>query len=370
MNSGMRCFFLGVSWNESAVSAHFRALGTELVQRGHRVVFIVDGQRKQVENHADNPAIFTWPSKRPVKVQDARFLARLIRTYRPDCVIGNFGSVNMMTLVGRTLHVPARVAWHHTLSGQIDIDTALSARQVQALRLRKRAIYGLATHVVANSRATERDVQSTFGVPAAKCKILPILISDPCLDSQELPLRQKYKIVCVGALLSAKGQDVLLQAVPQLIARYPATCVEFIGDGPMRDHYLQMAEALRIADHCQFPGFLSNQEVLRRMAAATVVVVPSHAEAFGIVNIEALSVGTPIVASNVGGIRDIVRDGVDGYLVPPADPASLADALAKVLDGGPGYEAMRRSARDRFLQEYEISRGVGVQADWYESLSG
>jgi glycosyltransferase involved in cell wall biosynthesis len=111
-------------------------------------------------------------------------------------------------------------------------------------------------------------------------------------------------------------------------------------------------------------------EVLRKMAAAMATVVPSRSEAFGLVNIESMAVGTPVVGSAVGGIVEIVRDGKDGFLVPPDDPSALATRLETVLTHPQLRRELSRRARERFLAEFEQSRSVREQADWQEALFG
>lgn len=104
------------------------------------------------------------------------------------------------------------------------------------------------------------------------------------------------------------------------------------------------------------------------MATASVCVVPSRSEAFGRVNIEAMAAGTPVVASGVGGIPEIVRDGQDGFLVPPDNPQALADKLRLILSDPALRAAMGQSARQRFLDCFEQQANVARQADWFEAL--
>src|SRR5205807_10312646 len=133
----------------------------------------------------------------------------------------------------------------------------------------------------------------------------------------------------LGALLPAKGQEDLLRAAA-LIGDLDFT-LELIGDGPTRPRLERAAEELGLAGRCTFAGARPNREVLPRVAAAAIAVVPSRAEAFGLVNIEAMAVATPVVATRVGGIPEIIRDGVDGFLVPPGDPPAIAARLRQLL---------------------------------------
>lgn len=363
------CYFIGVSWGDSAVADHFRALGCGLAARGHQVVFLIDGRRTQDEDHRSNPAVYTWPSRRPTRPRDFIFLRNLIHRYRPDCLIANFGAVNTMILVGRALGVPVRVPWHHTTSDQLDIDAGLSPRMLRFLRWRKRVVLARASHVVAISAATAHDLRDVFGVPAEKTPIWPLLLADPYADIQAAAsTRDEWHILCPGRVMWMKGQDVLINALPSLAERFPRLRVSFIGSGPQLEAFATLARERGVAGRCAFVGQVTHGEVLRRMAEAALVVVPSRAEALGLVNIESLAVGTPVVASRVGGIGDAVRDGLDGLLVPPDDPAALAEAIGRLLADPATRQRMGHAARQGFLERFELQANIGRQVEWYEKL--
>jgi glycosyltransferase involved in cell wall biosynthesis len=369
MATKQHCFFIGTGWwgDGAAVPAHFRALAEALAGRGHRVVLLVDGQRQAAADHAGNPAIYTWPSPRPTQLRDARFLYHLIRRYDPHCLIANFGAVNLMMLLGWLTGRPCRVAWYHTLSTQIDRDSHLPPWQMKLLRLRKRLFYQAATHIAANSEAAARDVQQVFGVEAAKCRVIYNALVDP------MPAhiaKETNKIICVGRLYPSKGQDVLLRAAALLKEVLPGLSLEFAGGGPAEGEYQALAQALGIAGRCVWRGNLPHAQVLQRMAAAAVTVVPSRNEAFGLVNIESLAVGTPVVASAVGGITELVRDGLDGFLMPPDEPEALAEKLKQLLLDAGLRERMGHNARERFLACFEQTGAIAQQVAWLEEIVG
>ncbi len=353
------------------VANHFKALGRELAARGHQVVFLVDGRKVEAEAHDANPAIYTWPSPRPTGARDGLFLRRLVKRYRPDCLIANFGAVNTMIMVGRATGVPVRVAWYHTVSGTIDLNTDLPSWRVRLLRRRKRLVYDLATHVVAVSAAAAADAQRLYGIADDKLHMWRLLLRDPQGDATLAAgiARDDWRVLCVGGLLPAKGQDVLLRALPPLMARWPRLRVDFVGAGPRREEYEALARSLGVAERCCFTGAVPHREVLARMAAAAVVVVPSRAEALAVVNVEALAMGTPVVSSRVGGIVEAVRDGIDGFLVPADDPAALGERIGRLLGDPAARREMGATARQGFLENLELTANIGQQVGWYEQLA-
>ena len=363
-----QCYFIGTSLGDNPVPDHFMALAKELVRRGHRVVILAPHRRLELENHRGNPAIYMWPSERPTKLRDALFLFRLIREWRPACLIANFAAVNIMTVAGWLAGVPARVVWYHTISGQLAQDSLAPPWKTKLLNARKRLVYHAATHIVANSAATAADVQGVYAVPKSKCRMFFNSLADPMIESQRTASPMNGKLICVGRLFPSKGQDVLIRALAILKSKLDAVRVEFVGEGPSLGAYQKLARELGVESECVFAGRVEHGEVLKKMAASVATVVPSRSEAFGLVNIESMAMGTPVVASAVGGIVEIVRDGMDGFLVPPDDPPALALKLLTLLSNSELRQKMSRQARERFLAVFEQLRSVREQADWHEAL--
>ena len=361
------CFLIGAGWAGSAVGQYYRALGRELAARGHRVLFLVDGRRTHLAEPATNPAIHVWPSARPTRPADFRFAHRLIARHRPDGIIAAFGAVNTLILTAWLNRVPVRVAWYTTVSQNADLEPGLSGWQLAWLRRRKQWVYTTSSHVAAVSDAAADDLGRVFGVPPAKRAVWRRLLADPVPGLAAEP-RASQRIVCAGRLISIKGQDILIRALPALAQRFPDVQLELLGDGAQAETYRQLAAELGVADRVCFAGQVTHGRVLERMAAAAVVVVPSRAEALGAVNIEALAVSTPVVAANVGGIGEVVRDGIDGYLVPPDDVAALSERVGRLLADPAQRAAFGDNARRGFLERFELDAGIARHAQWYEEL--
>lgn len=347
----------------SAVAVQFTELARALVSRGHEVTFVTPGHTPPTLEGV-GAAIVCWPSKRPTRLADGRLAFGLMRRLNPTCVIASFASINWLMVTSWTARVPMRVAWYHTLSSAINLDCAASSKRTRFLKRAKSSLlYGLTTHVVAVSEAGRRDVIQACGVKPSKCHVLLNAIADPGLYEQEVP---QAKIVCAGRLDPCKGQDVLIRAFARVAERFPDVQLELLGSGRLEADCRALATSLGIGARCSLPGEVPRSMALQEMARARICVVPSRSEAFGMAVVEAMAVGAPIIATNVGGIPEVVRNGQDGVLVPPDDPLALAATLERLLAAPVLRTELGRRARTRFLNDFEVGGVVKRQADWLE----
>jgi glycosyltransferase involved in cell wall biosynthesis len=151
------------------------------------------------------------------------------------------------------------------------------------------------------------------------------------------PAGAPFTLLFVGRLVERKGVAVLLEAVRLLHPRRSVR-LRVVGEGPLLEPLRRRAAELGIDRVVDFPGFVDNATLSADFASSDAVVLPAvydakgDTEGLGVVLLEALAVGTPVVASGVGGISDIVRHGDTGLLVPPGDAAALADAIERYMD--------------------------------------
>jgi len=151
-------------------------------------------------------------------------------------------------------------------------------------------------------------------------------------------------ILFVGRIQPLKGIDVLMKALAQVKQQEPKlldnVCVSIIGGAPQPDAEIEQAEferletlrvELGIGDMITFLGAKDQDKLVHYYSAAEMVVMPSHYESFGMVALEAMACGTPIIASDVGGLSFSIEDGFNGYLVPGKDPQALAEKIRMLL---------------------------------------
>jgi D-inositol-3-phosphate glycosyltransferase len=159
-------------------------------------------------------------------------------------------------------------------------------------------------------------------------------------------------LLFVGRIEPLKGVDTLIQAISLLHARQVCVCLVIIGGDPDSSPETQSVEMARIKAMCEaaglndlvtFLGKRSQDTLPYYYSAAETVVVPSHYESFGMVALEAMACGTPVVASQVGGLAFLIQDGVTGFTVPVDEPLALADRLGLLLED----PALRRRLADQ-----------------------
>jgi hypothetical protein len=182
------------------------------------------------------------------------------------------------------------------------------------------------------------------------------------------------QILYVGIMRHVKGIDVLLRALRRLVERRPAARLVLVGGGFYRRYRIEaerlraLAGELGLSGHAEFVGLQPPEEVARLMRESALLVLPSRAESFGAVLVEALASGTPVVATRCGGPEDIVAEGV-GLLVPPEDEAALAAAMENVLQNRRAYDPAR--LRAHALDNFSWERIARATMDLYrEALPG
>ena len=175
--------------------------------------------------------------------------------------------------------------------------------------------------------------------PASSSSTIPL----PCSPSRSprggIPAR--HGLVFAGRLTRQKALHTALDAV----ARVPGADLLVLGDGPDRARLEHHAAELGLNGRVRFAGSVPRAEVLQALAAAEAMVLSSDWENFPHAAVEALALGTPLIATAVGGVPEIVVDGVNGLLVPPGAPAALAEAIGRFLDSADLRASLSGAAR-------------------------
>ncbi len=203
-----------------------------------------------------------------------------------------------------------------------------------------------------------------LGVPAARRHLVPngIEVARFAAISPAPPPGGPLCLLSVARLAEQKGLDVLLRALPAVRAVIGPVTLTLLGEGPERSRLGTLAAELGLAEVVSFQGVV--RDVRPFLAAAHAFVLPSRYEGIPLALLEAMAAGLPVVATAVDGNTDLIRDGVDGLLVPRDDPVALAQALVRILRDPDlakrlGEEARRR-ARAGYTAEAMVERTLRV----------
>lgn len=220
-----------------------------------------------------------------------------------------------------------------------------------------------------------KDEVVALGVDAHRVHVLPMGVDTarftPDAASDELRARlcpDGPMLLFVGRLAEKKGVRYAIEAMPAILREHPSARLIVVGDGPERDALLRLRGELGLGASVQFLGGTGNEELPAYYASADLLLAPSivardgDTESFGIVLVEAMASGCPVVASDVGGIREVVAGCEAAALVSPRDAAAIGEAACDVLRAATRRGAGVAMVRDRFDQDH-ISRSYAGIAE-------
>jgi teichuronic acid biosynthesis glycosyltransferase TuaC len=254
---------------------------------------------------------------------------RIRRDFPFDLIHGHFSYPDgfVAARLGRRYKVPVIITEHAPWKPWME-------KYPRVLRLTRWAFNECAFHVSVSTSV--RDEVKSFMGDSDKQRVIPCGVDGSVFTLDEEQSQSKNRILFAGAIRPVKGVDVLLRAVRLLVGRGRCETLAIIGESYYQSYQneyariRQMAIDLGLRDRVQFLGGKTQTELARYMQQSDVLVFPSRKESFGMVLVESLACGTPVVATRSGGPEDIVNEKV-GVLVPPEDPEALADAIQRVL---------------------------------------
>lgn len=266
--------------------------------------------------------------------------------------------------------VPVRV---HAEHGRDASDPQGLNRKHNFLR---RALVPFIDRYVPVSHDLARWLTNVVGIPAAKSELIMNGVDTvrfaPNLPAAVTPWAGEDVLVIgtVGRLQDVKDQASLIEAFALLVASKPERRARLrlavVGDGPLRDKLAQKARDLNVADLVWFPG--ARNDISELMRSFDLFALSSIAEGTPVTLLEAMACGLPVVATAVGGIPEVVQDGVNGALVPASNPQALAAALGLYAADPDRVAAHGAAARTNIERHYSVAAMVGAYTALYDRL--
>ncbi len=221
-----------------------------------------------------------------------------------------------------------------------------------------------ATEVIVNSNYMKSEIQRLFGLPYEKINVVPNGVNLNLYDGVERDynFRRQYAadnekiILYVGRLVYEKGVQNLIAAMPKVLNGYHDSKLIIAGKGGMIDELRDEVRRLNIENKVYFTGYLNLEQVTKMYKCADVAVFPSTYEPFGVVALEGMLSGTPVVVSDIGGLNDIVQHRENGMKSYAGNPNSIADSILELLYN-PGLCAeLSRAAKAKVKSQYNWTK--------------
>jgi len=355
---------------------HAVDVAVELARRGHdsHLVAPSDAVLDRVAGTGVRAHRAAMSGKRDLR--GARAIARTLRGIGPDVV---HLQDRRAGLVGRLLAGRAAAPTVYTLHGVPDSLAPLVPGNlaVTAPRRGDRAAYLWAERVLASRPRTAlvtpcaalaHYARAQVGAPAARVHVVPNGVAaswfDPAPVRRTTPAAGRTRAVWVGLLQPVKRVEDLVRAT----ARVPDLELVLVGDGPERARVEAAVAATGTGDRVRLAGYLADPAPVLR--DADLFVLSSAAEASPMALLQAMACGVPPVATRVGGVPEVVRDGTDGLLVRPGDDEQWVAALGALVADAPRRRAMGAAARARVADHHRLDHTVAALLPIYEGVAG
>jgi glycosyltransferase involved in cell wall biosynthesis len=346
----------------SEIAAHY--LAEHLSRRGHDV-HVITHLDEGLAGESDENGFHVHRLPRPAIRLAGAFVFWMntfgtIRRIRPDIVHSQSLGVAVSALISkRVLKIPY-VVWgqgsdvhlpdwstnrfSRTVIKNADAAIALTEDMRQAMRARyEREIAIVPNGIELGDRRTGLSMQKTGGF--------------------------ERRIICVGRLYPVKGIQYLIQAMARIHGEMPGARLTLVGDGTERGELEDLVDRLGVRECVTFTGRVPHEEVRGYLDRADVFVLPSLSEGLPLTILEAMASGLPIVATKVGGVPDIVDEGMNGYLVEPRNPDEIADRVSMLLRNDVVRDEI--SARNRKkAEQFGWDEIAGALERVYESAIG
>jgi glycosyltransferase involved in cell wall biosynthesis len=360
----------------SGLTIYAERLARAMVARGHQVTVLTSRYDRNLPASEDFDGVHVIRSHvlmhvTKAVIMPAMFLSAWKNIRRADIVHLHLPQLDAVyiALISRLLNKPVVITYQCDLRLPLGLINSI-ANQVSYLA--NHISFRLASVVVAITLDyAEASPFMRHYLSKIRAILPPVELTPPAQEDVEAfldkaKLERGQRIIGMAARLATeKGVEYLVEAMPAILKQHPTARVLYMGQYQNvlgeQEYYLKLAPKIReLGEHWTFLGNLPPAELTAFFQKCEVTVLPSinSTEAFGIVQVESMFCGTPVVASDLPGVRQPVKLTGMGHLVPPADPHALADAINEVLDHPVRYQGdvndvIKRFAPQRIAEEYE-----------------
>jgi glycosyltransferase involved in cell wall biosynthesis len=343
-----------------AGSAHIRRWSLALTRRGHHVRILSNDQLGDAP--PDIPTDFLPGSSPAAYLRNIFRVRRMLESYAPDIVHAHFATGYGLWGSFQTAAPMVLSVWG------TDVEDALAHRLTVGSVVRR--AFRKARIITAPSRFLLDRAALVEPSIRDRLRLVPFGVEIPKIAIQKADVRsdENIQIIFVKILLPNYAPDLVLDAFAAAVREYPRLSLTMLGGGPMQRALETQAASLGVAAAVTFHDWVDLDESVRRIGRADMMVMPSYKEAFGVAAVEAAACGVPVIATRVGGIPEIVQDGVNGILIPPGDRAALTRAIVRLAADADLRAAMGRAGRNIAEERFDLERNLDQMEALYREV--
>ena len=369
----MRILQIASHMNVGGITRYVVSLSKRLARRNHRV--IVASESGPLLDQVRTTGLVHWPVPlrtsaefSPQVLYGIRRLLKLLRQEPVDIIHAHTRVAQIVAdRISKRLNIPYVTTWHG----------------IYKRRFGRRLWPCAGEMTIAISEPVRQHLRQDFRIPVERVRLVYNGIETAHYATAPEPsalqaYRARWRIPendpiigGIGRLAAGrvKGFDSLLVIAHLLKESVPTLRVLMVGDGPRRPFLEDVARRLGVQDRVHFVGEAGDIRV--PLALMDLFVFPSRwPEAFGLTLVEAMAAGKPIIATQVGAVPEIVRHGMEGWLVPPEDPSAMAEAVVRLLRDRPTAHRFGRQAQMRAHEAFDLDRMVVEVEDVYREVAG
>ncbi|MBO2943790.1 glycosyltransferase family 4 protein [Paenibacillus sp. F411] len=381
----MNVLSTGMGWidiQHGGLNRYFADYTRAMSEYGHRGMGVVvaprDAQLPQergIDNAASDIRINHFLNRMKV-VQ--RHAVQAVRSFQPDVFNPHFAFyTTMVTRKQIPLHVPIVTHFHGPWAMESKVEENAKTGLMNEARfwLKKQVeqlTYRRSDSFIVLSQYFRDVLVHTYGIDKSKIHIIPgavdHMLFQPSLDREKLRAEMGFTagqpvLFCIRRLVRRMGIDRLIYAMREVIQHHPDAVLWIGGDGPLRTELENMIHELELSAHVKLLGRISNEELVRCYQAADISIVPTQTlEGFGLITVESLACGTPVLGTPYGGTREILEDVEKELLFTDGTAESISRKIIDVLDH-PALLPSREACRAKVLERYTWSRVASAVTD-------
>lgn len=355
--------------NVGGIEVASRDIANLLAQKGNDVHVVTAGKRNLIEKPSQKVTVYRLPNSRLTFIDTLFFWLKaffVLKQIKPDMVHCQSIPMGVPGFLFKRLYKKPYIVWCHGF----DVYNPWKFKKtISRIVLNSAdAVIALTNHM---KGMLQKSCSKNISIIPNSLNVEKFRLASKGVNQERLRIEKEDGIVLfVGTLNPVKGVKYLIEAFKEINLNVPKTRLLLVGDGPERRNLEDIVNDNGLQEKINFIGRVGNDDVPKYMSIADVFVLPSLSESFGMVNLEAMACGLPIVATRVDGVPEVVKDGENGFLVEPGNPGQIAAKVIFLLKNDEAREKMGRVNKEK-AKEYSLEKIIEkIEKIYSEVLSG